>query len=238
MSERIGIGIVCFYRPDEIARHVATVREHCTLDYQLALFDNSENDEVGQWARHHAADAQYVRSPYNVGCARARNALAARFIASGIRHFVIQDQDVAWVGDAAADMRAVFARYEDTGIATWQLATRQMSGGHSAYKPDETGVIAETPGMCCMYSAECVKAVGGWDPRQLMYRFDTLFCAKARKAGYKTRVVWPDTDAVRHEHPHSAVNRYPWKAQEQRRSQAMFKAEVERLGLSVPAGLL
>ena len=28
MSERIGIGILCYGQPDEVARHVASVREH------------------------------------------------------------------------------------------------------------------------------------------------------------------------------------------------------------------
>ena len=204
----------------------------------LMLFDTTENDEVGGWARSHAADALYVRSPYNVGCARSRNWMAARFVKMGVPFFVLQDQDVAWVGDAAAAMRAVFARYPDTGIATWHLATRQMSGSRAEYQPDKTGAIAETPGMCCMYSADCVKAVGGWKSSMLMYRFDSLFCGAAAKAGYKTRVVWPDTNLVRHEHPHHGVQRYPWWRAEQKRSQAIFKGEVARHGLSVPGGLL
>jgi GT2 family glycosyltransferase len=237
MSERIGIGIICYYKPDEIARHVASVREHCRGDYVLMLFDNTENDEVGEWARCHAADAVYVRSPYNVGCSRSRNYIAATFARMGVRYFVIQDQDVRYTGDAPAAMRAVFARYKDTGVVSWYLATKQMSGKHSGYSPDDTGAIIETPGMCCMYSWECVKAVGGWNPAFFAYRFDSEFCLRARKGGYKVRVVWPDLDLVRHDHPHQGVKRYPWMHAERQRSKRIFRDEVKRHGLSVPAGL-
>jgi GT2 family glycosyltransferase len=250
MSERIGIGIICFYGADEVARNVASVREHCQMDYTLLLFDNSENDEVGEWARGRATDVLYVRSPYNVGCSIARNRIAERFASLGLSHFVIQDQDVRWVGDAAAAMRAVFARHKDTGVVSWHLATRQMSAKNSDYKPDATGCIPETPGMCCMYSMKCVRAIvklaerdncpycRAWNTRVFMYRFDSLFCGMARKAGFKVRVVWPDQNLVRHDHPHKGVARYPWMRREQLRSKAIFKDEVKRHGLSVPKGLL
>ena len=33
MSERIGIGVLCYGNAGEIARNVASVRDHCRLDY-------------------------------------------------------------------------------------------------------------------------------------------------------------------------------------------------------------
>jgi len=234
MSERIGIGILCYYGADEVARNVASVREHCKQDYALALFDNSENDEVGEWARSHAADALYVRSPYNVGCSRSRNRLAASFAKMGVRYFIVQDQDVAWVGDAVPPMLEVFQRHPDTGIVGWNLANKTMG---TTYPPDGTGVVPELPGMMNMYSWGCIKAVGGWDSRMFMYRFDSLFCLMAAKRGYKTRVVVDGPCAIEHKHPHQGVKRYPWWKEEQRRSQAIFAEEVKRHGLSVPKGL-
>ena len=34
MSERMGIGVLCYGQPDEVAQNVATEREHCRLDYK------------------------------------------------------------------------------------------------------------------------------------------------------------------------------------------------------------
>jgi len=141
MSERLGIGILCFGAAGDAERAVVSVREHCKADYRILIWDNTENDEVGEWARHHAGDVAYVRAPYNVGCSRARNGIARWFLQRGVKHFVAQDQDVEWVGDAATAMRAVFARYPDTGLASWHLANRQMSGSSNHYTPDETGVV-------------------------------------------------------------------------------------------------
>jgi len=246
MSERLGIGILCFYKADEVARAVASVKKHCKADYRILIWDNSENDEVGEWARHHAGDVAYARAPYNVGCSRGRNGIAKWFLQRGVSHFVVQDQDVEWVGDAGSAMRAVFARHPDTGIASWRLANKQMSGKSKHYTPDETGVVTEIPGMCCMYSAACIGAMlrqasadgcedcRPWNTRMLMYRFDSLFALLAGKAGYKTRVVWPDADLVRHNHPHKGVQRHPrWRA-EQARSRGIYAAELKKHGLTSP----
>jgi len=246
MSEQLGIGILCYYGADEVAANVASVREHCHADHTLMIFDNSENDEVGEWARSHAADALYVRSPYNVGCTRSRNHMVARFASLGLTHFVIQDQDVRWMGDAATAMRAVFDRYPDTGIATWHLLKKQMS---PAYQIDETGVVPEIPGACSMYSMDCIKAVIGlaqkdgcpdcraFNTRMFMFLWDTLFALVAGKAGYKTRLVWPDENLIRHDHPNQGIKRYPWVKEERARSRGIFKEEIQRHGLAVPAGL-
>ena len=236
MSERMGIGVICYYSVAEVVASVASVREHCRADYTLMLFDNSEDDEVGEWARHHAADALYVRSPYNVGCARSRNRLAAIAAGiSGMSHLIIQDQDVVWTADAVPPMRAVFARHKDTGIVGWNLANTTMG---TPYPPDKTGAIPELPGMMNMYSVECIKAAGAWHSGMLMYLFDSLICLKASKlAGYKTRVVMGSPCAVEHRHPHRGVKRYPWWRDEQARSRAIFRAEVAEHGLSTPAGL-
>lgn len=234
MSERIGIGVLCYGKADEVARNVASVREHCRLDYALAIFDNTENDEVGEWARHHAADATYVRSPYNVGCARSRNHMAALFKAMGIRHFIIEDQDVRWTGDAAAAMRKVFATYPKTGVVSWQLAIKQM-GNH---KWDKTGQLSppESPGMCCMFDmkelTDGAPALQGWCPDYFAFRFDTDRCFCAHVKGYGVRIADPDGQAglVRHEHPHSAVKRYPWMRDERKRSLAIFARRSKQLG--------
>lgn len=234
MSERVGIGILCFYGAAEVAVNVASVREHCKQDRVLMLFDNSENDEVGEWARSHAADALYVRSPYNVGCAQSRNRIAATFARMGVRYFIVQDQDVRWVGDAAAAMRAVFARYRKTGVVSWRLAVKQM-GNHTW---DKTGQLKppETPGMCCMYDMEELTSgpagLRGWYPDYLMFRFDTDRCFSAHVKGYGVRIANPNgqADLVRHDHAHGGVKRYPWWREEQARSRAIFARRSKEFG--------
>ena len=234
MSERIGIGVLCYGNAGEVARNVASVRDHCRLDYALAIFDNTESDEVGEWARHHAADVAYVRSPYNVGCSRSRNYLAATFAGMGIRHFIVQDQDVRWTGDAAAAMRAVFARHPKTGIVSWRLAVKQM-GSH---KWDKTGQLSppESPGMCCMFDMAELRAgpppLQGFCPDYFAFRFDTDRCFSAHVKGYGVRIADPDgqPSLVAHDHPHSAVKRYPWMKNEQARSRVIFARRSKALG--------
>ena len=242
-AQRIGVGIIAYYGLADVQSAVGSILDRGKGDYDVRIFDNSENDEVGEWIRHHAGSVQYVRSPYNVGCSIARNRLSQWFMSDGCRHFVIQDQDVTWAGDAGAAMLDVFERYPGTGIASWHLATRQMSGAESRYKPDATGAVFEVPGMCCMYSAACVKAVikqatadgcahcRAWNTRMLMYRFDTLFCLLANKAGYKTRVVWPDANLVRHVNPHKGVQRNLRIRVEQAHSRRVFAEELKLHGL-------
>lgn len=231
---RVGIGILAYYSLPDVQRAVAGVREHTRLPYDLLIFDNSENFEVGEWARDHATDAVYIRSPYNVGCAVARNRMSEWFARHGHTHFVIMDQDVEPVkGEWAADMLRVFAEHPDTGVVGWQLAIRQMSPD---YKPDKTGAVTELPGMCNMYSLACVAAAGGWCERMVMFRFDTLFCQRAGKAGFKTRVVMPDTNKIRHNHPHNGIKRNPRWREEQARSRKIYREECEKHGLKVLFG--
>ena len=244
-----GVGILSFRCLKDVQRAVAGVLAHTRQPCRILVLDNSENSEVADWAGRRP-EIDCLRSPTIVGCANGRNWLAGWFAARGYEHFVLMDQDVEPVGDAwVADMRSVFRRHPDTGIATWHLATRQMSPGKPGYAPDATGAIVETPGMCCMYSRECIEAVvqqaqrdgcpdcRPWNMRMLMYRFDTLFCLLAAKAGFKTRVVWPDTDKVRHNHPHKGVQRNPRWRDEQARSRRIFAEEMVRHGLGRPSGL-
>ena len=64
-----------------------------------------------------------------------------------------------------------------------------------------------------------------------------VFVILLQKAGFKTRVVWPDTDKVRHNHPHKGVQRNPRWRDEQARSRRIFAEEMVRHGLGRPSGL-
>jgi GT2 family glycosyltransferase len=232
MAERIGVAILAYYALGDLKTAVRSVQEHTQLDYHLMVFDNSEDAEVREWMMHHCPSAEYVRSGYNVGCAVARNRIAERMARQSIRHFVVMDQDVEVVEDAwAARMLAVFARYPDSGIVGWELANRTMGPRHNR---DKTGRVPELPGMCNMYSMECVAAADGWCPDYFFYKFDTDFCGCAGLKGFWTRVVNPDGthDGVRHNHPHRGTKRHPNAATIKRQSQELFKRRHAELGFA------
>lgn len=209
MSERIGIAVLCFYDRPSVEAHVASIDRHFKGDALRAILDNSENDEVGEWARSQG-HWLYHRFPYNVGCARSRNWFLALCARQGIKHILVQDQDVEWVGDAAAAMLGVFEQYPDTGCVTWQLAVTTM-GSHTW---DDTGRLtpSETPGMCCMFSVAALLAgddpeLKGWCPRYHVYRFDSDVCLSLKSKGYWTRVVVNGPGLVKHNHPHQGQKR-------------------------------
>ena len=228
-SDQVGVGIIAYYGLDDVKRALASIMAHGGEKYHVAVFDNSENFEVGQLVTDSFPSVHYERSPYNVGCSNARNRLAETFAALGIQHFIIQDQDVEWVADPVPQMLKVFADCPDTGIVGWKLATEQMG---PRYKIDGTGTIPELPGMCNMYSLDAVASIPGWNPAMFMYRFDSLFCIQARARGFKTRVVMSGRCAVEHNHPHRGIMRYPHWRREQMRSVAIFRQVLTAEGLT------
>ena len=232
MNERIGIAILAYYGLNDVKTAVRSVQEHTKRDYHLMVFDNSEDAEIREWALRHAPSVDYVRSGYNVGCAVARNRIAENLAQRGVRHFVIMDEDVAVVEDAWVDrMLQVFAKYPDTGICGWNLANKSMGPKH---RTDKTGALRELPGMCNMYSMECIVETGGWCGEYFFYRWDTDFCLSAALAGFATRVVNPhgERDGVRHNHPHQGVNRHPNVGQIKRQSQAIFDRRKKTFGFA------
>jgi GT2 family glycosyltransferase len=232
VTERVGVAILAFYSLGEVKTAVRSVQAHTMLDSHTLLFDNSENAEVREWMRHHAPSVEYVRSGYNVGCAVARNRIAERMARQGVRHFVVMDQDVEVVEDAwAARMLEVFAKYPDSGIVGWELANRTMGPRHNR---DKTGKVPELPGMCNMYSMDCVVATGGWCTEYFFYKWDTDFCGCAGLKGFKTRVVNPDgaADGVKHNHPHKGTRRNPRWRDINKRSKAIFDRRYKELGFA------
>jgi len=208
---KTGVAILSFYDLPSVRRGLESVLAHAKAGYEVLLFDNSEDWEIGAWMMAKHPTVPYRRSPYNTGCASARNRIVEHFGSLGCELAIIQDQDVVWEGDAAAPMAEVFRRYPDTGCATWQLAVKTM-GNH---RWDETGALTppESPGMCCMYSIAALAAgsdagLRGWYPGYgLCYRFDSDACFALWSKGFKTRVVLDGQCMVCHEHPHQGIHR-------------------------------
>ena len=218
---KTGVAILSFYDLPSVRRGLESVLAHAKAGYEVLLFDNSEDWEIGAWMMAKHPTVPYRRSPYNTGCASARNRIVEHFGSLGCELAIIQDQDVVWEGDAAAPMAEVFRQYPDTGCATWQLAVKTM-GNH---RWDETGALTppESPGMCCMFKMAALcddyarrgKAAGhtdaqlmGWYPGYgLCYRFDSDVCFALWTKGYGVRVVLNGSGLVRHEHPHHGTKR-------------------------------
>ena len=208
---KFGVAILCFYGLASAKTALDSVLAHAKPEYEILLFDNSENWEIGAWMREKHPTVPYRRSPYNTGSWNARNRIVEHFGSLGCERAIIQDQDVVWVGDAVAPMAEVIRRYPDTGCVTWELAVTTM-GNH---RWDETGALSppETPGMACMFSIAALAAgndpdLRGWYPGYgLCYRGDSDVCFSLWSKGYKTRVVLNGTGMVRHEHPHQGIHR-------------------------------
>ena len=232
-SDQLGVGIISYYGLDDVKRAIASIMANGGDQYHVVIFDNTEDDGVGDWVLDNAPQVKYIHSPQNVGCSRARNRLAEAFAALGIQRFVIQDQDVEWRADVPAIMNKVFDAYPDTGQVTVPLGLKQM-GNH---KWDATGLLSppETPGMCCMYRLEAIAAgddpeLVGFCARYVLYRWDSDFSFSLGSKGYKVRVAPDAKGAVAHNHPHSGIQRNPNWHQEQLRSMQIFAERSKRYG--------
>jgi GT2 family glycosyltransferase len=138
----------------------------------------------------------------------------------GLLKWVFMDQDVRVTADGwLDDMLAVFAAHPMTGIVGWRCISDQL-----CKQPiGDGGLVPQMPGACCMFSAECVKMVGGWDHRFLYYRAeDTAFCFAARDKGFTTRLVMGE-QRILHDHPGSGMARNARDVQVRAVSEAMFR---------------
>jgi len=234
--EGIGIGIITYYGLEDVQKAIDSIYANGGEKYHVVIFDNTEDQSIGDWVIANAPLVKYIHSPQNVGCSNARNRLAEVFAALGIRHFIIQDQDVEWLIDPVPEMLKVFTDYPDTGQVTVPLAIRQMQSADPD-SWDESGLLKlpETPGMCCMYSLDCVAGIGGWEPTMFMFLFDTLFSLRANHAGYKIRTILNEGDVVKHERRGSGTGRYPLKIQEQMWSRRRFREVMEAEGIPAPS---
>ena len=227
MNERIGIAVLCYNSLPDVQAAIASVRAHTAQPYDLVIWDNSDAFHVGTWAVAQEG-LTYIRSPYNLGTCCSRNRLAELFIRRGLSHWVVMDQDVLVIGNGwVEDMLALFQKYPDTGIVGWKLGYDQMS---PKYAIDPTGVVPETPGLCCMHSADCVRAVGGWEPLCFYDRFeDTGYCFAAGLKGFKTRLIVGE-QKVAHASPHRGTGSNPRNDVIKAESHKLFMRRTAELG--------
>jgi len=226
--ERIGIGIIAYHSLPDAQRAVESVLARTTPPYDLVVWDNSEDFKTGAWVMSMPARFDYIRSPYNVGCCVSRNKLSEMFIRRGLTHWVILDQDVTITAPGwTEDMLAVFQKYPDTGIVSWDCIPKQLM---AHYDCDETGATPQVPGACCMVSADCVRGVGGWYSGTLFYRLeDSDFCFQAGLKGFKTRLVTGE-QKIAHTTFSSGMGRHPRCAAIQALSEAVFQQRSAQFG--------
>jgi len=226
--ERLGDAILCFYGFEDLMRAVESGLAHTPGEVFRFVFDNSEDFRIGEWVMYEHPEITYIRSPYNIGCCPGRNRIAEAAIRAGCTHWVVRDQDVEIIADGwMEDMLAVFRAHPDTGLVGWKLGYDQMS---PRFQIDETGMVPETPGLCSMYSAESVRAVGGWNPAYFFYRGeDSRHSLAIGLKGYKTRLVL-GVQKIAHNNPHQGLGRQPKMKREGERSLALFERETVELG--------
>ena len=231
---KVGVGILVFNALDDLKHGLPSVLAHGKPEYEYLVFDNGCDAETPAWLAAQYAQVPHVRSFRNTGCWNARNRMLEHFAARGCEFVLFQDQDVRWRGDAAAVMRATFARYPDTGCVTWKLATGTM-GKH---RYDATGAVAppESPGMCCMFSVPALLAgtdpglIAWHDGYGLCFRGDSDVCFSLWSKGYKTRIVLGPC-LIEHEHPHRGIASLGGRVlAEQTFSERVFQARRRKYG--------
>ena len=236
-DDAVGVGVLVYKNLSDAQGAVAAIRKHTHRDIVLLMWDNSPGDEIAKWAQAQG-DLVYIHDQRNIGCSVSRNRMAEEFARRGIAHFVVMDQDVRPCHDRwLPNMLEVF-KHPSTGVAGWHLGTLTMSPRTDEYRPDATGCVPEIPGMCAMYSTQAIAECGGWHPDIFHFREDTLICLMLAKAGYMTRVIWPDTNGVRHDHGHKAMSSNPRCSELAREGQAVFEREVRKYRLHAPSSLL
>lgn len=232
---RLGDAILCYNSPDDARKAVESGLAHTPTDTVRMLFDNSQDFRIGAFMLAEHPEIAYIRSPYNVGTCISRNWIAQRMIREGCTHWAIRDQDVAITADGwLSDMAAVFQQYPDTGIVSWECIAKQMT---PHYERKDTGLTPEIAGACCMVSAACVRAVGGWYPKTLFMRMeDTDFCFQAGLKGFRTRLVLGE-QKIAHDRPGSGMARNPRDAQSREYSETVFRQRCDQFGYPRIAGV-
>jgi len=227
----VGIGVLCYQRPADVARFVAAVKAQVKAKHELLVFDNSEDFRTGEWMMRYAPNVPYVKSLSNVGTSIAKSRMVEYFAARGIGHFILTDQDVEFTDDPIPAMRRAFVDYPDTGAVAWSALCRTAGWNR---KGDGTGVVSEACGVCTMYSLEAIVAIGGWNPSYFLYvGEDTRPCVAMGALGYKTRVI-EGTPPARHNGSGSGMRENPAAQAEFHRSLKMFREECNARGWTCP----
>jgi len=223
-NDAVGIGVLCYQRPADVATFVASVKAHVKAKYELLVFDNSEDFRTGEWMLANAPEVPYVKSLSNLGTSIPKNRMVEHFAALGIGHFILTDQDVEFTDDPIPAMRRVFVDYPDTGAVAWSALCRTAGWSRT---PGPTGVVPEVCGVMTMYSLEAIVAIEGWSPDYFLYiGEDTRPCVAMGARGFKTRVLDGPSPAKHNEHG-SGMRENPQAPQEFKKSLALFRQECD-----------
>lgn len=227
----VGVGVLCYQRPQDVERFVGAARRHLNGPHRLLVYDNSEDFRTGEFMLRQAPTVPYVKSLSNVGCSIAKNRMVEYFAALGCEYVLLTDQDVEFTAGPVPPMLRVFREYPDTGAVAWSELCRTAGWGRT---PGPTGIVPEVCGVMTMYSLEAIVAIGGWNPEYFLYvGEDTRPCVAMGALGYKTRVIDGPAPA-RHHDPGSGMRENPVAQAEFHRSVAMFRAECKANGWNCP----
>lgn len=214
----VGIGIIAYHATHDLVRCLRAIQLNTDQEYILAVCDNTEGPLATNVAVTKLFKAHLVHQSTNVGCSVGRNLLWQWFSAQHptLEQLVIMDQDVRVEPKWLPDMQELMAARANAGLVCWPCANM----GNRPVRSD--GCISKAASVCNLHSTAAIKAVGGWDPKFFMYRFDSLFADRLNNAGYrsyvqmkyfKPGVQWvSQVGGIIHDHPHAGIKRNPrWK---------------------------
>ena len=231
MTPNIGVAIITYQSPNDAQACLDSVIHHSPEKVPILLWDNSHDARTLVLAIDYEKydHIKYVRSPGNVGCCVSRNHIFMDAIRKGLSHVCVLDQDVRVTADGwLDDMLAVFQKYPDTGCVAWKFIADQLQTG--GYEMDETGATPQVPGACCMWSADAVRAIGGWYPGAMFYRLeDSDACLRAGLKGFKTRLVLSE-NKISHDRPSSGMARNPRDSAIRALSETIFQQRAHQFG--------
>ena len=168
---------------------------------------NDGSAEASRCLRAEFPSVEVLKTSGNLGFAAGNNLGIQRALHLGADHVVLLNNDTVVEPGFLEPLRAVFAGYPDTGMATGPILyadppnTIWSAGGslggwtalthHSLLGQPRSMLFREVRetgfvnGCFVMVSRRCIERIGLMDERYFLYYEDTDWCVRARRAGFK-----------------------------------------------------
>lgn len=247
-KERVGIGILAYYGAETLeACLLSLISTIDTKDprFSIYVWDNSDWDMKNMKIVKSIIPTATCRIGHNVGCAIPRNFFYFKF-RSEFPYLLIADQDVVFLDGWLDKLLCVMKKHDDAGVATFPVCNL---GGSPLLTPD--GQVAECSSVCYLHRVRAMDTVASisplgtpYDSRFFMYRFETLFCAWMKKAGWKVFLDLSDFDpekpmteqsgGILHIAPHEGIRRNKKWRDYYAISKELYRDTIVQYGLEDP----
>ena len=191
------LSVICYNRIHETQRTVRSLRETGAFDQaDVVIWDNGSVDGVGEWldaqvAHGQLTEDQVIRSPENVGCPRALNAILEHYRRPG-QHFIKVDNDLVFQTPGWVEMLCGFLdSHPDVAmVGPWYA---DLSSRPERIVADRGGwqVVLPVIGHCVVHRGSFLDRTGYFDvlAGDHLYGFeDNLMARRAAAAGCRCAV--------------------------------------------------